>query len=157
MGDFLNQQNLFDEMISQAIDLIYRKLSLDYVLLWIVEDDSRILYKGIGRKLNILIVQQEKVDLQIDGDIVDRVISSKDHVIVRQSPPKEDILKSHDTFPETRSILALPLFASASIIGVLELGSAIPIDFREDEIDVFEFLAYQMAKILVSRSSQTTS
>jgi signal transduction protein with GAF and PtsI domain len=43
--------------------------------------------------------------------------------------------------------VALPLFSSELIIGVLVLGSTIRLDFREDETDVFEYLAYQVAKL----------
>jgi transcriptional regulator with GAF, ATPase, and Fis domain len=150
--DITNQPILFDEKVSQAINLIYHDLKLDFVLLWTIESDCKFLYMGAGKNIHLMLAQREKINLQPDGDLVDRVVFNKKPTRARDLITDEDIPIFNGTpIPDIHSVVALPLFSSELIIGVLVLGSTIRLDFREDETDVFEYLAYQVAKLLSTR------
>jgi len=154
--DIINQQIHFGEKISRAVNLIYHDLNLNYILLWIIESDYKFLNAGAGKAIHSVLAHKEKIKLRQNGGLVDRAVYNKKHAIARDLTLDEDIpIFNGAPFPDTRSIIALPLFSSELIIGVMELGSTDRFDFREDEIDVFQFLAYQIAKILITRFSQT--
>ena len=84
IGDILNQQTQLDRKVSEAVNLIYHSLNFDYVLLWIVENDSKVLLASVGKNIDMLPVEREK---QSRDTLVDRVIQGKKHEIVRDQTP----------------------------------------------------------------------
>jgi putative methionine-R-sulfoxide reductase with GAF domain len=87
--------------------------------------------------------------------IAGNVAINKKHIIAWDLTPDEEItIFNSAPFLKTHSIIALPIMSTDQIVGVLELGSAIHCDFREDEADAFLFIAWQVKKLLSTNFMQ---
>ena len=60
IGDITNQSINLDDKVSQAINLIYHDLKLDFVLLWTIESDCKFPYMGAGKNIHLMLARREK-------------------------------------------------------------------------------------------------
>ena len=138
--------NRFEEKIQNAVNLIHSNLRLDFVFLWMI-DNNWLILTGAGKDMRLMTKKKE-----ISNGIAGSVFANKTYKVLWDLTPDEEMLPfSSFPFPDTHSVIALPIFYSTTVVGVLELGSTIHCDFREDEIEVYKYLADQIAEILLSR------
>lgn len=141
IGEIAKEPSTFDEKILQVANLIFRDLGLNYVFIWAIEDNSLTLVAGVGEDIH-LISKKREPNISSAG----RVITNKKHIIEWDLTPDDEFpLFSSTPFPKTHSMIALPIISSDQIIAILELGSVIHCDFREDEVDTYQFIAWQIA------------
>jgi putative methionine-R-sulfoxide reductase with GAF domain len=144
IGDINKHSIPFDEKISSVVNLIYNKLELEYVLLWTLNDDWLVLIAGRGDDLN-LISKKRDINYGIAGNVA---INKKHKIAWDLTSDVEMPFFNNAPFPKTHSVIALPIKSTDQVVGVLELGSVIHCDFREDEADAFLFVAWKIEKLL---------
>ncbi len=76
--------------------------------------------------------------------VIGQVTATKRFVIA-ESDKTDTIHKRNELLPNTRTELALPLLVNQNIIGVLDLQSQEPSAFTQEDVEVFQVLADQIA------------
>ncbi len=137
----LDLQTIF----SRTVALIRERFSLYHAAIFIVEETGfkAVLQAASGQASEELKNQQTAISIERNS-IVGTVASEAKPVVVNNMSSGTKF-QGNPLLPETRSEAAIPLRVGNRIIGVLDLHSASPDAFSEDEIAVLQTLADQIA------------
>lgn len=135
-----------DALLDQVTSLIQERFHCYYVGIFLLDenDENYILARaGAGQVGHILVEQGFRLKIGDQG-IIGWVAAHRRPACVA------DILKDeryypHDLLPDTRSELALPLEMGNQLLGVLDMESARPGAFHENDVPFMQLLADQAA------------
>jgi len=141
-----------EELLHRVAEYIRSQFDLYYVQVYLLDDARRfaVLEAGTGEVGQTLLERNHRLNLE-DVAIVTHAVRTRRPVLVSDTETSA-VHKPNPLLPETRSEVAIPLMVGDEVLGVLDMQSARPETFREDNVPVFEAMANQLASAL--RSAQ---
>jgi GAF domain-containing protein/HAMP domain-containing protein len=136
-----------DELSAQVVDLVRERFNLYYVGLFQVDaaGERAWLVAGTGQAGQAMLARKHAI--QVGTGMIGWSIAHGEPRIALQAGEDEVRLATPD-LPETRSEAALPLRSRGVVIGALSIQSAVPNDFNDENIAVFQMMADQVAVAL---------
>ncbi len=131
-------------MIAQVAELISQQLNFYHVGVFLVDDQFRtaFLQASNSEAGQILMERGYKLNLD-DQNIIGRATTSKRSVIVTDTGNPQ--FQLDPDMPRTHSRIALPLIARGKVIGVLDVHSERPQAFGQNDAEIGQLLADQVA------------
>ncbi len=127
------------EIIRERFDQIYHA----QVFLLDTQTGNAVLRASTGEVGKQLIARQHQLPVGSQS-VIGRVTASGEHVLASNTNV-DSRHKRNELLPDTRTELALPLRVEEGIIGVLDLQSRIPNVFNQEDVDILQTLADQIA------------
>lgn len=140
-----NQVREINDLISLTVNLIRDRFNYYYVQVYLIDEDNdyAVLRDGtgyIGRRL-----LQNKHRLPLDGNsLVANTIKSGRISVVQDTNLDPNFLPN-EYLPETKSELTIPLRRKNTVVGVLDIQHSDSNVFTEDQQQLFQSLADQLA------------
>jgi GAF domain-containing protein/HAMP domain-containing protein len=136
-----------DELMRRVVELTRERFNLYYVGLFLVDANRERawLRAGTGQAGQAMLARKHAIE--IGTGMIGWSIEHAEPRIALQAGEDEVRLATPD-LPETRSEAALPLRSRDVVIGALSIQSAVPNDFHEENITLFQMLADQVAVAL---------
>ncbi|MEW5829897.1 MAG: GAF domain-containing protein [Chloroflexota bacterium] len=133
------------ELLEQVVNLIAAEFKLYHVGIFLKSEDGgqailQASSSAEGRKMI-----QDGFRLEIGQQGLVGAVAAERRVRVIPDVDQSAEFLSNSELPDTRSEVALPLIARDAVIGVLDLQSSRPDTFSEDDIDVLQTMADQVA------------
>ena len=134
-----------DELMDQAVNLIQQRFNLYHVGILLVNPagNSAILRAATGQAGRSLIAQQFSVPVGSRSLVGSTIADGTPRIA--QDVQKSQEWQRHESLPNTRSEVALPLRVRNRIIGALSVQSAQPNDFSAELIQVLQTMCDQLA------------
>lgn len=142
------QLNDVDELLNRSIELISTSFGLYHAQVFLIDDVGKnaILTYSLGEAGQKLLAQGHKLAVG-SPSVIGRVTQSGQPVIVNdtqaQSPGQTHAF--NPILKETRAEMAIPLQTENEIIGALDLQSNRPHVFAEEDIQIYQLIADQIA------------
>jgi GAF domain-containing protein len=134
-----------DELLNDAVGLIQHRFELYQTQVYLADESRRLLVlrAGAGRATAVLLDQRHR--LPIGPGSINGVAAADRQPVLVSDTADNALFRPNPLLPDTRSELAVPLLAGDRLLGVLDLQSATPAAFREENLTAFELLAGQLA------------
>jgi GAF domain-containing protein len=134
-----------DLLLVTAVELIRSRFDLYYTQIYLTDEADRnlVLRAGTGATGQALMSRGHRLPIA-PGSINGAAASEKRSIIVADTHMSR-IFRANPLLPETRSEMSVPLIVGDRVVGVLDLQSARPNSFSEENMPAFEALAGQMA------------
>jgi hypothetical protein len=135
-------------LLTTAVDLIGERFGLDYVAIYLVDEDNRYaeLRAATGQEGRIRLAVRHK--LKVNGvSTVGKCLASKHHALaMARSGESENA--SASWLPGTQSEIVLPLITHGSVIGVLSAQSTQSGAFSSQDVVGFQIMCDQLANAI---------
>ncbi len=138
-----------DAMLERAVDLICDSFGLYHAQVFLVDDAgvNAVLVYSRGELGKRLLAVEHRLPVG-SRSVIGRVTSTSHAVVVNDThlPPSDD--RPHipnPLLPDTRAEMALPLVIGEEVIGALDLQSDTPNVFTEEDQQVYQLIADQIA------------
>ena len=137
---YLDLDDLLTELLERVVDILHA----DTAAVLLVEDDGRTLAARAAKGL------EEEVErgfrLPVGRGFAGRVAATRQPVVIRDldNSPVEVV---NPLFREKsiRSLLGVPLVVEGSVIGVLHVGTLVPREFEEEDVELLQLVADRVA------------
>ena len=143
-----------DKLIQQVVNVIQEQFGLYYVGLFLTEQTGEptgepgqwaTLRAGTGEAGRLMMDQGHRLEIS-DASMVGWAISHKQARIALDVGHAEQVVRfSNPLLPATRSEIALPLISRGEVIGALDVQSAQPEAFSDEDVAVLQTMADQVA------------
>jgi GAF domain-containing protein/DNA-binding response OmpR family regulator/HAMP domain-containing protein len=135
-----------NELLNATVELIKQSFKYDHAQIFLISDDGKRadLKASTGEPGKQLLSRQHSLGVG-SPSVIGRVTSSGKLYNVLDTSDARQTHRPNEYLPNTRSELALPLYARGKIIGALDVQSNLPGAFREEDEKVLESLADQIA------------
>lgn len=141
-----------DALLSEVVELLSQDLGYYYSQILLKDGDEELaMREGTGKMGQEIRESRLKVPID-DGSIVGWAASHAE-AICANDVRKEPRYQSHERLSRTRAELAMPLRVGTRVIGVLDVHSDRREAFGEDEKNILEVLADQVAIAIQNASS----
>ncbi|MCU0480059.1 MAG: GAF domain-containing protein [Anaerolineae bacterium] len=140
-----NQIRDIDDLLSLTVNLIRDRFDFYYTQVYIIDASGEWaeLRDGTGYVGRKLLGRNHRLALN-KRSLVSSAIETQKPVIV-QDTSKDPNFLPNELLPETRSEVAIPLRAQNKIIGVLDIQHNVPNTFSDENIQLFQTMADQLA------------
>jgi len=134
-----------EEMLSRAINLISDQFGYYHVGVFLADDKQEyaVLKAAIGEPGKEMMVRGHRLKIGEVGIVGYAVGTGNPRIALDVGA--DAVHFKNPLLPETRSELALPLKTSNQVIGALDVQSKLPSAFSEDDIQVLQIMADQLA------------
>jgi GAF domain-containing protein/DNA-binding response OmpR family regulator len=137
-----------DELLNRTIQLISTEYGFYHAQIFLVDDIGKnaLLRYSMGEAGAQLLAMGHKLAVG-SASVIGQVTARGTAVIVTDTTTNEsgEPHRFNPLLPTTRAEMALPMMIGGRIIGALDIQSESPDVFREDEIQIFQLLADQIA------------
>lgn len=135
-----------DQLLNRAVDLICEEFGFDHAQVFLIDDIGKnaILVYSYGQAGKALLGQKHSL-LIGSPSAVGEVTALGKAVIVNDARQLTDAQRADSLLPQTLTQVVLPMQVGTSIIGALDIQSAQPHGFRQQELGTFQLLADQIA------------
>lgn len=135
-----------NELLQAVVDLTKERFDLYHVHLYLYNPttDHLVLAAGAGEIGARMVALGHEIPLKNRYSIVARAAREKGGIIVRDTAAEEFFLPN-PFLPETRSEMAIPMIVGTELIGVLDTQSARVNRFTQQDLNIKEILADQVA------------
>jgi signal transduction histidine kinase len=135
-------------LLTTAVDLIGERFGLDYMAIYLVEDDSGFaeLRAATGQEGRIRLVARHKLNAS-GASTVAKCLATRQHVLV---PTRKDgaSLAGSSWLPDTQSEIVLPLITHGRVIGALSAQSTRSGAFSSQDVVGFQIMCDQLANAI---------
>lgn len=140
-----NQIRDIDDLLSLTVNLIRDRFDFYYTQVYLIDTSGEWaeLRDGTGYVGRKLLGRKHRLSLS-KPSLVSSAIKTQKPVIV-QDTSKDPNFLPNELLPETRSEVAIPLRVQDKIIGVLDIQHNIPNTFADENIQLFQAMADQLA------------
>ena len=137
-----------DELLPQVVDLVRERFDLYYAGLFLVDETGQwaILRAGTGESGRKMIETGHKLEVGSASMIGWCIANRKARIALDVG--KEATRFSNPLLPQTRSEMALPLISRDRVIGAMTIQSSRPVAFTQEDINVLQTMADQMANAI---------
>ena len=134
-----------DKILNNSVDIIAKQFSLYHAAIYLINErgDYAILQAASSEGGKLLLERGYRLHVGTQGIIGLVATEMKPRVVLDVN--EDAVFLKNPELPETRSELSLPLIVHNKIIGVLDLQSSEIQTFQHTDIDVFQYLADQIA------------
>jgi signal transduction histidine kinase len=135
-------------LLTTAVDLIGERFGLDYVAIYLVDEDNRYadLRAATGLEGRIRLASRHR--LKANGaSTVGRCLASKRHVLV-MARGDASAERSASWLPDTQSEIVLPLITHNKVIGALSAQSKRSGAFSSQDVTGFQIMSDQLANAI---------
>lgn len=157
--DVASAQNL-DTLLNQAVELIRSRFNLYYTAVFLVDELNLYahLRAGTGSAGENMLAAGHKLKIGEVGLV--GFVTARGQPRIALDVGADAVHFKNPHLPETRSEMALPLKAAGRIIGALDVQSSQPSAFDQEDIEILQTLADQLAVAienvrLVEQTEQT--
>jgi PAS domain S-box-containing protein len=135
-----------DELLMRTINAIRDRFGFYHAQVFLVDDarENAVLVTSTGDAGRILLDRKHKLPVG-SNSIVGQVTEKGRTFITLDTTTSEVPHRYNPVLPLTRSEMALPLRVGSEIIGALDIQSIEPDAFDQDDVEIFQVLADQLA------------
>ncbi len=134
-----------DEVIRKAVDLIQERFNLYYVAIFLLDPSGRYAELRYASGEAGRILKESEHRLEIGGKSMVGMAIVTHQARIALDVGEEAIRFDNPLLPYTRSEIALPLMVGERVLGALDIQSTEEAAFDEDDIDVLQGIATQVA------------
>jgi len=134
-----------EPLIRQVVELVCQRFNLYYAALFLVDDTGQyaVLEAGTGEAGRLL--KEQGYRLAVGGQSMVGTACAQRQARIALDIGDEPARFDNPLLPETRSELALPLIVGDRVLGALDVQSAQPAAFSEEDIAILQLVADQVA------------
>jgi GAF domain-containing protein/HAMP domain-containing protein len=134
-----------DELMRQAVDLIYDRFGLYYVGLFLLDEARHwaVLRAGTGEAGRQMLEDGHR--LRVGGESMVGWCTANAQARIALDVGEEAVRFENPLLPETHSEMALPLISRGQVIGALTVQSTEVAAFSDEDISVLQTMAEQIA------------
>jgi PAS domain S-box-containing protein len=142
------------DMLQSVVELTKSEFALYHAHIYLLNDaqDTLILTMGAGDIGREMVAQGRRIPVGREQSLVARAARTRAGVIVNDVSLDPHFLP-HPLLPETRSEMAIPMLVGGSVLGVLDVQSAILNRFTDTDVQIMTTLASQVAVALQNARS----
>ncbi|MDX2137778.1 MAG: GAF domain-containing protein [Chloroflexota bacterium] len=135
-----------DDLINRTIELICTRYGFYHAQVFLTDDVGKqaVLRYSQGEAGQQMLKQGHRLAVGSQS-VIGQVTQRAEAVIVNDTMAGGVPHRVNPLLPETRAEMALPLVAGERVIGALDVQSTIADVFRDDELQIFQLLADQLA------------
>jgi len=133
-----------DELLQAVIPLIKERFGLYYVHVYTLEGEALKLRAGYGEPARIMLERGHSIPLAAEQSLVARAARTQEVVVVDDVTQAPDFLPN-PLLPQTKSEVAVPAIAGGQVIGVFDVQHDVAGYFTQEDLNVFQTLAGQIA------------
>jgi GAF domain-containing protein/HAMP domain-containing protein len=135
-----------DELLQRTVNAIRERFGLYHAQVFLLNEtrDFAVLVVGTGEAGRQMLERNHRLAVGSES-VVGQATAKQKTLITLDTESSEVSHRYNPVLPLTRSEMAMPLMAGANLIGVLDLQSTIPNAFDQDDIQVFQLIADQLA------------
>jgi len=139
-----------NELLNQSTHLICTHFSYNHVGIYLLDDadEFAVLQAASGEAGNHNLTDHDR--LRVDQSNLIGYVAAHQKPSIAQELVDIGVDSSSTDFPDMRSEIALPLIARNRVIGVIDVQSKLPSAFNQDDVDVLQILADQIALTIES-------
>lgn len=135
-----------DALLEEVVNLIQEQFDVIYhAQVFLVDDRTRRanLHASTGQAGRQLLAHNHY--LEVGSQSVIGSVTSSGHAVIALDTSHNPLHKRNEFLPDTRAEMALPLRSGDRVIGALDLQSKLPDAFSQDDVDLFQGMADQIA------------
>ena len=138
-----------DTLFQRTIDLICDEFGFYHAQIFLVDDVSEyaVLRYSHGEAGQALLDRGHKLGVG-SRSVIGRVTQASEPVVVNDTHSESTVHRPNPLLPDTRAEIALPMRINEQVIGALDIQSTLPDVFRDEEVQIFQLLADQLAVAL---------
>lgn len=145
IGRRITQIRHLDTLLKDAVHLIRDDFNLYYVQIYLVDKSGRTLELKVGTgDVGVELLRQSH-RLPIGPGSINGTCAAEKQPIVVTDTRNSPIFRPNLLLPNTRSQMSVPLFSGSLLLGVLNLQSQHLNELNDENVNVFEALAGQLA------------
>ena len=135
-----------DRLLPYAVDLIQERTGFYHVQVFLLdaEGEYAVLRASTGETGKLLLAANHRLAVGSDS-VIGQVTARRRPIIALDTEDAQFVHRPNPILPDTRSEMALPLQIEGRVIGALDVQSAQPNAFDENDVRVFQMLADQLA------------
>jgi PAS domain S-box-containing protein len=135
-----------DELLQRAVNAIRERFNFYHAQVFLVDDARQfaVLHTSTGEAGQQMLAMNHKLALGSDS-VVGQTIERGRTLITLDTQKSEVPHRFNALLPMTRSEMALPLRAADTVIGALDIQSVEPDAFDQEDVQIFQLLADQIA------------
>jgi GAF domain-containing protein/HAMP domain-containing protein len=139
-----------ERLMSDTVQLISSQFGFYHANILLVDSDQQklVLRAGTGEAGRSLV--SEAYNLSIDESSIVGWVAANKKARVALDVGADPVFFDDPHFPETRSEVALPLFARGQLVGVLDVQSKQANDFRQEDVAILQIMADQLASSILN-------
>lgn len=144
----ITQQSGFQEMLNESVDLICTQFEFYYAAIFLSDERNEfaVLRAASGEAGKQLLSQGHKLRIREEG-IVGYVVA-RGETRLALDVGEDSVHFKNPLLPETRSEIGIPLKIGAKVIGALDVQSDKETAFSEEDIDILQSIADQLASAI---------
>jgi len=137
-----------DRILSEAVYLLRDRFGFYHVSIFLVDEYQQyaIIEASTGDVGRQMLARKHK--LEVGGQSIVGLATGTGKSRIALDVGKDAVYFSDPLLPDTRSEMALPLIARGSVIGALDVHSAVKGAFREGDIAILQSMANQLANAI---------
>ncbi len=135
-----------DELLNHAINLLCDRFGFYHAQVFLIDaiGEYAVLCASTGKAGQALLARGHKLAVGSDS-VIGQVTAHGQTVVALDTEDAQVVHKPNPLLPDTRSEMALPLRIGDQIIGALDVQSVEPDAFDENDVQVFQTFADQLA------------
>ncbi|GAB4578540.1 MAG: hypothetical protein Fur0022_12750 [Anaerolineales bacterium] len=137
-----------DRLLPQVVELIQQRFEFYYVGLFLIDEAKKyaILRSGAGENIPEQVTEGLQLPINQETLIGQSILSNQGLLALDVGA---EAIVFHNTFlPNTRSEMVLPLTSRAHTLGALSIHSHLPVAFSQEDLNVFQTMADQIASAI---------
>ncbi len=135
-------------LLTSAVDLISARFGLDYVAIYLLDEDDRYAELRAATGMGGRIRQAARHKLRANsGNSVGKCLASRQHILLVLRND-EHSLPSASWLEDTRAEMVLPLITHGRVIGALSAQSTRPAAFSSQDVIGFQIMCDQLANAI---------
>lgn len=137
-----------EELLQQAVDLIKEQFGYYYVGLFLVDEAYQwaVLKSGTGEAGKQQLADHHRLKIDEESMVGWAIVHREPRISGQVAT--ESVRFENPYLPETRSEMALPLISRSQVLGALTIQSTVENAFSQEDIDVLQTVADQIANAL---------
>jgi GAF domain-containing protein/CheY-like chemotaxis protein/HAMP domain-containing protein len=134
-----------DELVREAVRLIRERFGFYYVAVFLLDADGRFatLKEATGEAGQVLKSRGHR--LEVGGQSMVGAVVASGRARIALDVGAEAVRFANPLLPETRSEIALPLRVGDRVVGALDVQSTLPGAFVQEDVDILQSMADQLA------------
>lgn len=144
----ITQQNALQEMLNESVDLVCTQFEFYYAAIFLSDERNEfaVLRAASGEAGKQLLSQGHKLRIREEG-IVGYVVA-RGETRFALDVGEDSVHFKNPLLPETRSEIGIPLKIDTKVIGALDVQSDKETAFSEEDIDILQAIADQLASAI---------
>ncbi len=144
----ITQQNALQEMLNESVDLVCTQFEFYYAAIFLSDERNEfaVLRAASGEAGKQLLSQGHKLRIREEG-IVGYVVA-RGETRFALDVGEDSVHFKNPLLPETRSEIGIPLKIGTKVIGALDVQSDKETAFSEEDIDILQAIADQLASAI---------